>query len=62
MPEVMVDISVKHVASMIRKMDKQELETLYMLLTKEGKELIKRKKEVEQRTVRLLTREEVFNV
>lgn len=33
-----------------------------MLLTKEGKELAKRKKEVEQQAVRLLTREEVFDV
>lgn len=62
MPEVMVNISVKHLAKIIRTMNAQELETLYMLLTKEGKELAKRKKEVEQQTVRLLTREEVFDV
>ena len=62
MPEVMVNISVKHLAKIIRTMNAQELETLYMLLTKEGKELVKRKKEVEQQAVRLLTREEVFDV
>ena len=62
MPEVMVNISVKHLAKMIRTMNTQELETLSILLTKEGKELIKRKKEVEQKTIRLLTREEVFDV
>lgn len=62
MPEVMVNISVKHLAKMIRAMNTQELETLSVLLTKEGKELITRKKEVEQKTVRLLTREEVFDV
>lgn len=62
MPEVMVNISVKHLAKIIRTMNAQELETLYMLLTKEGKELAKRKREVEQQAVRLLTREEVFDV
>ena len=62
MPEVMVNISVKHLAKIIRTMNAQELETLYMLLTKEGKELAKRKEEVEQQAVRLLTREEVFDV
>ncbi len=62
MPEVMVDISVKHLAQLIRTMNTQELETLYVLLTKEGKELLKRKKEIEHRTVRLLTREDVFDV
>ncbi len=62
MPEVTVKLSVKHLARMIRMMNAQELETLYLLLTKEGKELVKRKKEVEQRSVRLLTRDEVFDV
>ena len=62
MPEVMVNISVKHLAKIIRRMDTQELETLYILLTKEGKELIKRKNEVEKKTIQLLTREEVFDV
>ena len=38
MPEVMVGVSVKHIADLIRSMSKQELETLYMLLMKEGTE------------------------
>ena len=62
MPEVMVNISVKHLAKIIRTLPSQELETLYLLLTKEGKELMKRRAEVEHNAVRLLTREEVFDV
>jgi len=61
MPEVMVNISVKHLAKMIRAMKPQELETLSILLMKDRKELDKRKKEVENKSVALLTRDDVFN-
>ncbi len=62
MPEVIVNISGKHLTKIIRTLPAQELETLYLLLTKEGKELMKRRAEVEHNAVRLLTREEVFDV
>jgi hypothetical protein len=62
MPEVMVDLSVKNVANLIRSMSQQELETLYLLLTKEGDELLTRKKDLDQKKVRFLTRAEVFDV
>ena len=62
MPEVMVDLSVKNVANLIRSMSAQEIETLYLLLTKKGEELLQRKKDLEQQKVKLLTREEVFDV
>lgn len=62
MPEVMVNLSIQHLAKLIQAMSQQELETLYLMLTDEGKELSKRKQEVEERRIPLLTREEVFNV
>jgi hypothetical protein len=62
MPEVMVDLSVKNVANLIRSMSKQEIETLYLLLTKDGEELLTRKKDLDQKKVKYLTREEVFDV
>ena len=62
MPEVMVNISMKHLAKIIRTLPSQELEILYLLLTKEGKELNKRRGEVEHNTVQLLTQEEVLVV
>ena len=43
MPEVMVNISVKRLAKIIRTLPSQELETLDLLLTKKGKELMKRR-------------------
>ena len=61
MPEVMVDLSVKHIANLIRSLSQQELETLYLLLTKEGEELLTRKKDLDQKKVKFLTREEVFD-
>jgi hypothetical protein len=62
MPEVMVDLSVKNVANLIRSMSTQEIETLYLLLTKDGEELLTRKKDLDQKKVKFLTREEVFDV
>lgn len=44
MPQMTVDISVGNVAEIIQSMNTQEIETLYLLLTEEGKELLERKK------------------
>ncbi len=62
MPEVMVDIPIKEVACLINKMNKQELETLYMLLTEEGEELLKRNKDLKSKKVKYLNRDNVFDV
>lgn len=62
MPEVMVNLSIQHLAKLIQAMNQQELDTLYLLLTEEGQELFTRKQDVEERRIPLLTREEVFNV
>ncbi|MCP4613725.1 MAG: hypothetical protein GY845_33980, partial [Planctomycetes bacterium] len=47
MPHMTVDISVGNVAKIIQSMNTQEIETLYLLLTEEGKELLERKKDLE---------------
>jgi hypothetical protein len=62
MPETKIDIPIKNIAKMIDSMNKQEIETLYMLLTKDGKELLKRKKDLELKRVKFLSRDEAFNV
>ncbi|MDM8548445.1 hypothetical protein QUF72_00145 [Desulfobacterales bacterium HSG2] len=62
MPEMTISIPVNEIARMIRAMNKQEVETLLTLLTEEGTELLKRKREIESGKVRLLTRDEVFDV
>ncbi|GAK57986.1 hypothetical protein U27_04959 [Candidatus Vecturithrix granuli] len=62
MPEVMDNLSIQQIAKLIQAMNRQELETLYLLLTEEGKELFNRKQDVEERRIHLLSREEVFNV
>ncbi len=43
-------------------MNKQEIETLYLLLTEEGAELLQRKNDVLQKKVKFLDRDEVFDV
>jgi len=62
MPEMVIDIPIKQLADVISHMSRQELETLYMFLTKEGEELLERNNDLKFRRVKYLTEEEVFNV
>jgi len=62
MPQMTVDISVNNVAEIIQSMSSEEIETLYLLLTKEGKELLKRKRDLDFKRVKFLTRDEAFDV
>ncbi len=62
MPQMTLDISVGNVAQIIQSMNTQEIETLYLLLTEEGKELLERKKDLELGRVRFLTRDEAFDI
>jgi len=62
MPEMMIDIPVKEVAKMIKVMTEQEIETLALLLTEEGAELLERKKDLELNRVKFLTRDQAFDV
>jgi len=55
-------VSLETIADTIKKLNKKELSTLTDLLTDEGKELFKRKKAIEQKKVKALSRDEVFNV
>jgi len=62
MPQLMVDISIHKIAEIIRAMNPPEMETLYLLLTDEGKELLTRKQDLELNRVKFLSREKVFDV
>ena len=62
MPQMMVDISVDNLAEIIQSMNPREIETLYLLLTEDGKELLERKKDLEFGRVKFLTRDEVFDI
>jgi hypothetical protein len=62
MPQMTFDISVSNIAEIIRSMNTQEIETLYLLLTEEGKELLERKKDLDLGRVRFLTRDEAFEI
>jgi len=62
MSEMTVDIPVNEVAKVIRAMDEKEIETLALLLSEEGAELLKRKKDFGLKKVEFLTREEAFDV
>ena len=62
MPEMMIDIAVDNVAKVIKAMNEKEVETLTLLLTEEGAELLERKKDLELRKVKFLTRDEAFDV
>jgi hypothetical protein len=62
MPETIVEISIQRIAKMTQSMNAQEIETLYLLLTQEGKELLKREQDLDSNSVTFLTRDEVFDV
>jgi len=61
MPQVMIDFSAGRIAMLINSMSQQELETLFLLLTEDGKELLERKKDLALNQVNFLTRDEVFD-
>lgn len=62
MAELCMHIPVENIAGMIKGMDTQELETLCLLLSDQGQELMKRKDEVDSGKVQLISRDEVFDV
>jgi hypothetical protein len=55
-------ISVETIAETIKKLNKKDLERLTILLSDTGRELLKRKREIERKKVKPLSREEVFDV
>jgi len=57
-----ITITIDEIAESIKKMSKNELETLSLTLSKTGKELLKRKQEIESGEVKSLSRDEVFDV
>ncbi|MCX5813942.1 MAG: hypothetical protein NT178_15550 [Proteobacteria bacterium] len=57
---VAVELNVEDIASSIKKLDKEDTETLLLLLSGEGREIAKRVKEIKTKKVRTLTREEVL--
>ncbi len=61
MPLVTVNIKVEDIAKIIGCMEKRELETLSILLTDEGKELLERKKDIECKEVKTLNRKQIFD-
>ena len=62
MPQMTFNIRVEELAKVISGLERRELETLSILLTDEGKELVERKQGIENNEVRTLSREEVFDV
>jgi hypothetical protein len=62
MAQVCIDISVENIAGIIKSMDAKEVETLCLLLSDQAQELLKRKDEVSSGKVRLMSRDEVFDV
>ncbi|MGI0483119.1 hypothetical protein ACN4EE_20340 [Geminocystis sp. CENA526] len=62
MTKLSIDIPIQNIAELITSMNKQEIETLYLLLTEEGTELLERKNDVLLKRLKFLNREEAFDV
>ena len=61
MPQIEMNISIGDVAKAIKAMTFQEIETLSLMLTTEGSELLKRKHDLISNRVQFLSREEAFS-
>ena len=55
-----IKVSIETLAETIKKLNKKDLEILTLLLSNEGKELLKRKKEIEEKSIKILSREEAM--
>ena len=62
MPQVTLNLTIEDLARIISNMGKEDLETLSIMLTDEGKELLKRKEDVELGRVKTLSKDKVFDV
>ncbi len=62
MTKLSIDIPIENIAELITSMNKQEIETLYLLLTEEGAELLERKNDVLLKRLKFLDRDEAFDV
>lgn len=56
-----VELSVEDLAKTIKRLNKADKEELLLLLSEEGKELVKRHRDITQKKVKPLTRAEVLN-
>ena len=57
-----VTVSVKNLAQAIKKLNKQQMDELAILISDNSKELSSRKKDIEENKVKTLTRDEIFHV
>ena len=62
MAELTVNVPIHEVAQLINRMSKEEIETLCLLLSEDGKELIERKQDLIAGKTEYLTRDQVFDV
>ena len=61
MPQMTINIKIEEIAKAIACMEKRDLETLSIILSDEGKELLERKQDIETKRVNTLSKEEVFD-
>ncbi|MEW5817825.1 MAG: hypothetical protein AB1798_20835 [Spirochaetota bacterium] len=61
MPRMTIDMSVEELAETITHLTDEERETLLLLLSPDGKELKKRKEEIEKGTVATVSHFDIFN-
>lgn len=57
---ITVELKVEDIANSIKKLKREDKETLLLLLSGEGKEIKKRLQEIKSKKVKTLTREETF--
>ena len=61
MPHMTFDVSIDSLADIIKSLSESERETLAILLSDRGQELLKRKEEIEQGRVTPISEAELFD-
>lgn len=62
MPEITFNVSITRLAKIIKSLQKSEKETLALLLTDEGAEILERRREIQTAKVKCIGRDEAFHV
>jgi len=61
MPQITINVGIEEIAKAIACMKKRDLESLSIIISDQGEELLERKQDIEGKQVRALSRKEVFD-
>lgn len=61
MPRMTVELSIEELAEAIARLDEEERETLLVLLSRDGEQLLRRKREIDEGQIPTLSETQLFD-